>query len=302
MLPNRLFASKSLKLVSWVPPSASKVSFGKKLARDAPINSLAAAVSRSPSATSGRLRNTSAGTARGGRGRRKSPRRPRDRKCGGGLADQRGDGILEGRAIERKVGQLRLGGAQLRLRPVDVDRRGDVRSEPILGQLQGRTVDGDRIGKELGLLVEAAQIDVVARQFRVQLEPARRPAHPRLPRPSRSPSARDRAPVPRCRPHTPLARRGGCRRNRSADLAERRGPIGRLLVGQKVRVRVDLRVGGAQRRVRAGDRFVVGGDRGGKIGVGRVHLRLEIVEGSIVEGEPPHPARRERRRRRRPRP
>src|SRR3984885_14045716 len=67
-LPNRLIASKSLSLVSWVPPSASKVSFGKKLARDAPINSLAAAVSRSLSATSGRLRNTSAGTARGGLG------------------------------------------------------------------------------------------------------------------------------------------------------------------------------------------------------------------------------------------
>src|ERR1700679_2823971 len=68
MLPNKLLGLKSLKLVSCVPPSAINDNRGKKLARDAPINSLAAAVCRSLSATSGRLRNTSAGTVRGGLG------------------------------------------------------------------------------------------------------------------------------------------------------------------------------------------------------------------------------------------
>ena len=66
--------------------------------------------------------------------------------------------------------------------------------------------------------------------------------------------------------------------------------IGGLLVGQKVRDGVDLRVSGAQRRVRAGDRRVIGGDSGGEIGIGRVHLRLKVVERSIVEGEPPFSA------------
>jgi hypothetical protein len=67
-------------------------------------------------------------------------------------------------------------------------------------------------------------------------------------------------------------------------------PIGGLLIGQKMRDGVDLGVSGAQRRVRAGDRCVIGGDSGGEIGIGRVHLRLKVVERSIVEGEPPFPA------------
>ncbi len=69
MVPNKLLGLKSLKLVSCVPPSAIKDNRGKKLARDAPICSLAAAVCRSLSATSGRPRNTSAGTVRGAFGK-----------------------------------------------------------------------------------------------------------------------------------------------------------------------------------------------------------------------------------------
>lgn len=38
MVPNRLCGLKSLKLMSCVPPSASKASLGKKFAREAPIS------------------------------------------------------------------------------------------------------------------------------------------------------------------------------------------------------------------------------------------------------------------------
>jgi hypothetical protein len=56
------------------------------------------------------------------------------------------------------------------LRSVHVDRRGNIRREPILSELQRRAVNTDRIGKKLGLIVEAAQIDVVAREFGVQFQ------------------------------------------------------------------------------------------------------------------------------------
>jgi hypothetical protein len=63
-----LIALNSLNWVYCVPPSASKVTLGKKFAREAPITSLAAAVASSACATSGRRRNTSAGAAPGGLG------------------------------------------------------------------------------------------------------------------------------------------------------------------------------------------------------------------------------------------
>ncbi len=191
---------------------------------------------------------------------------------------------------------MRLGRTQLRLRSIDVDRRGDIRREPILSELQGRAIDGDRIGKQLGLVVEPAQIDVVARQFRVQLEPG---VSQRIGA-GLGVGVRRVDEVAHPPPDVDLVRCLGGERVVSVIgrlVGGAKGAIGRLLVGQKVRNAVDLGIRVAQRGVGARDGSVIGGDRGGEIGVGRVDLCLKIVERSIVEAEPPLPVRRKRRRR-----
>ena len=163
-----------------------------------------------------------------------------------------------------------------------------MRGEPILGELQGRAIDGDRIGKKLGLIIEAAQVDVVARELGVQFELRV------CERVGACFGGRVRRRHDIAHPSPDVDLVGRLRADEIVSVVGRlverpKRAIGRLLVGQKVRDRVDLRVGGAQRGVRARDSLVVGRDGGGESWIGRVHLRLQFVERSILESEPPLP-------------
>jgi hypothetical protein len=114
---NKLIALNSLNWVSCVPPSASKVTLGKKFAREAPITSLAAA-DRTFGLRDVRTAAQHVGGRRPGRPRQwKGPRRLRSRKRRGDLFDQCGDGIFQSRTIDLELGSLRLSRAQLGLRP-----------------------------------------------------------------------------------------------------------------------------------------------------------------------------------------
>ena len=275
--------------MSWVPPSAIRVNLGKKFARATPISSLAAAVRRSLSATSGRRRNTSAGTARGRLGNGSGPD-----ECG----TENDAAALPTKAAMEFSRRARLrarseasASAELNWFWARSTSTGDAifASRRLCVRLQRGTVDGDRIGIKLELILEASQIDVVARQFRVEFEP----------RVGERGGARLGCGVRRfddvAHPPPDVELVGGLRPNEIVAVVGRliegpKRPVRRLLVRGEVRNPVDLRVRRAQGGVRARDGFVIRGDRGGKIGIGRVDLRLEIVERPVVEGQPPHAA------------
>ena len=107
--------------------------------------------------------------ARAGR-QRQGPGRARNRKGRRRLSDQRRDRVLQARAPQREVRAKRLGAAELRLGAVDVHGGGDLRVKPRLRQVERRAIDADCIRNELRLVVETAQVDIVARKLRMQFE------------------------------------------------------------------------------------------------------------------------------------
>ena len=110
---------------------------GKKLAREAPTSSLAAAVCRSACAISGRRRNSSAGAARGGFGKGS---RFEDRATENEAAALPTSAAMEFSRVARlsKRSDSCASASEQGLGPVDVDRRGDVCREPILSELERR--------------------------------------------------------------------------------------------------------------------------------------------------------------------
>ena len=190
---------------------------------------------------------------------------------------------------------MRLDVLELRHRPFDVDRRRDLRGEPLARQVERGLIVGDRIGKQLGFGVETAQANIGAREFGVQFEPRLRErvgagfgvGVRRLDR------GRARAPRSRSR-KTPPARRSDWRRSRSAGPWNEAGGCSIACCRRGCRRRRLRDRGRTCARCREGARLIVRGEGRGEVRVGCVDLGLEIVERPVVEAAPPQTRRVER--------
>ena len=86
-------------------------------------------------------------------------------------ARQHGDRVLELRARNAQVGQLRTGGFQLRLSQGDVGHRDDAAFESVLGQLRVLFVRLHRGVEQLPLRVESLKLEVVGGELRLVQQP-----------------------------------------------------------------------------------------------------------------------------------
>ncbi len=183
-------------------------------------------------------------------------------------------------------------GTQLRLRPVDVDGRRDLRIQPAFREAQRVAIDPDRVFEQPDLIVEAAKVDVVSCKLCVQFEPRlREGVRARLGAGRRR--ARD---IPDPAPDVDLvgdraAEQVVAEIVRLSERAER--PVRRLLVRGYVAQAVDLRKKSRKRRLRLRLSGVIGGDRRGEVGIRRFDIDLEEVHSRTVETLPPRLIRRQ---------
>ncbi len=78
--------------------------------------------------------------------------------------------MLQQRAARLDIGQLRLGVGKLGLRPAHIQAGGDALVVPVIGEVQRLAIDGDGVGQQLGLGIQAAQLQIIVGQLRLQAQ------------------------------------------------------------------------------------------------------------------------------------
>ena len=128
--------------VFWKPGQRAQAKYrDRKRARATPMPALVAATMRSAAATSGRRCSKVDGTLAGTFGIWKSTAADGNAKIGSGRAHQAGDGMFQQRAPRQHIGQLRLRVRELRLRPPDIQARGNAFVVPVVGEVERLAVD-----------------------------------------------------------------------------------------------------------------------------------------------------------------
>ena len=134
------------------------------------MSALAAATRRSAAAMSGRRCSSSDGTPVGMAGGSPASGFSANVEAGCGLADEHGDGVLVLRALHAEVDELRARLFQLRLRLGDIALGAEAALEPDLGKMQCLGVRVDGGAQQLGLQIDAAQLEVGDGEHPLQAE------------------------------------------------------------------------------------------------------------------------------------
>ncbi|SQA53417.1 Uncharacterised protein [Burkholderia cepacia] len=211
-------------------------------------------------------------------------RRERERR--GRHAAERRDRVLVQRAPSPHVLGRRAGRVELRLRARDVEIGCDAARVPAHREFQRTPVRVDRVGQQLLLLVEPAQVEVRVREAGLQAQLHRCEIV--------GAGLRVRAPgrdlVAHLAPQVEVVVEAGLERVRAVHVRLVRAAQrarGRLPVARDLRAEADGREQPCARLIEQRAGFVVAGHRGGHVGVGGCHPRFEPVEHRIAERLPP---------------